>query len=230
MKILMAVIITAFLWLIPMAGAITISDAPEIQESCNHFVDNNQIKRIDVSVLPPDGIIYNITTSSSNSVLAARLIGVSAFSNLTYYHPEVTHGWIGIFLDGSKPAFFDIYSSDLSPISDKKQPSQSEALKVVNNIINQRGTQDNTSKRPVASTSSDTESYSNSKQKSNSIKTFKSDPVTTSHSGHYPANRKTKVYHEPGCTWAGKIKPENRITFDSPQEAKAAGYRHCEKC
>jgi hypothetical protein len=49
-------------------------------------------------------------------------------------------------------------------------------------------------------------------------------------SGRYPANKDTKVYHEAGCTWAGKIKPENLVWFSSPNEAEAAGYRHCEKC
>ena len=49
-------------------------------------------------------------------------------------------------------------------------------------------------------------------------------------SGRYPANKDTKVYHEPGCTWADKIKPENLLWFSSPAEAEAAGYRHCEKC
>ena len=49
-------------------------------------------------------------------------------------------------------------------------------------------------------------------------------------SGRYPANRDTKVYHEPGCTWADKIKSENLVGFASPSEAEAAGYRHCEKC
>jgi tetratricopeptide (TPR) repeat protein len=49
-------------------------------------------------------------------------------------------------------------------------------------------------------------------------------------SGRYPANKDTKVYHEPGCTWAGKINPENLVGFSSPAEAEAAGYRHCKKC
>lgn len=53
---------------------------------------------------------------------------------------------------------------------------------------------------------------------------------TTIQSGGYPANRDTKVYHEPGCAWADKIEPENLIGFNSPQDAEAEGYRHCEKC
>jgi hypothetical protein len=64
-------------------------------------------------------------------------------------------------------------------------------------------------------------------------KTLDSAPIqtqTTTPSGRYPANKDTMVYHEPGCTWAGKIKPENLIGFNSPQEAETAGYRHCEKC
>jgi hypothetical protein len=59
------------------------------------------------------------------------------------------------------------------------------------------------------------------------------DPINSGNrvqSGSYPANSKTKVYHEPGCTWAGKIVPKNQVWFSSPTEAEAAGYRHCEKC
>ncbi len=45
-----------------------------------------------------------------------------------------------------------------------------------------------------------------------------------------PGNSKTKVYHKPSCTWAGKIKPENLVWFSSYEEAKSSGYRACQKC
>ena len=48
--------------------------------------------------------------------------------------------------------------------------------------------------------------------------------------GNYLANLDTKVYHYPSCAWAEKILPENRIWFSSPNEARSAGYRPCEKC
>lgn len=72
-----------------------------------------------------------------------------------------------------------------------------------------------------------------------SINKFRSDSISSEYdptaaakvqNGRYPANSKTHVYHEPGCTWADKIEPENLIGFNSPQDAEAAGYRHCEKC
>ncbi len=140
MKHFIALMLAVFLCLSPMVSAITLSDTTEIQNSCKSFVDEGQVKKIDVSVLPPDGVIYNITVDSKNSILTARLAGIIAFSNLTYYHPEVTWGWIGIFLSSENPEFFDIYNSDLSPITDKANPGQSTALKVMNNIINTRGT------------------------------------------------------------------------------------------
>lgn len=37
-------------------------------------------------------------------------------------------------------------------------------------------------------------------------------------------------YHYPDCKWALKIKPENKITFDSSEEAKGAGYVPCKAC
>ena len=148
MKILTALVLVVLLCLAPMASAITISDTTAIQNSCKSFVDNGLVKKIVVTVMPPDGVRYNITANftvdSASAIATARSIGVIAFSNLTYYHPEVTKGVIGIFLDGvvsgSKSAFFDIYSSDLSLITDRRNLSQSEALKLVNNIISKRGT------------------------------------------------------------------------------------------
>jgi hypothetical protein len=219
MKILMALMLAVFLCLSSLVGAITLDDTAEIQKSSELLADGFQaVKKVNVTVLPPDGVIYNITASSSNSILSARLMGVIAFSNLTYYHPEVIYGWIGIFIDKSE--FFDIYSGDLLLIGDRRSTSQSEALKIVNNIINQRGTRDRISEHSTVSTYSDIQSYSKPSTLSSSITS----------SGSYPANKDTKVYHEPGCTWADKIKPENRIGFASPQQAEDAGYRHCKKC
>jgi tetratricopeptide (TPR) repeat protein len=48
--------------------------------------------------------------------------------------------------------------------------------------------------------------------------------------GSYLGNSDTKVYHYPSCAWAQKILPENRVLFSSPNEARSAGYRPCEKC
>jgi len=142
MKSIISILLIAFLCSASVASALTLEDTAAIQDSCKSFVDNGQVKRINVSVLPTDGIIYNITATSQSSVLLARLVGVTAFSRLTYSHPEVTYGWIGIFLDnisGESPVFYNIYNSDLSPIIDRMNPSQSDALRVMNNIINARG-------------------------------------------------------------------------------------------
>ena len=191
MKILMALTLAVFLCLAPIASAITLSDTTAIQNSCKPFVDEGQVKKIDVWVLPPDGIIYNITANSENTILEARQAGIIAFSNLTYYHPEVTKGVIGIFLDDeSKPVFFDIYSSDLMPITDRKNPSQNDALNVVNNIIT-RGT-----RRTIAvSTPSYTPSYSESPKP---IVSSSSSPITSGSSSY--SNRCDQLVHVKGYT------------------------------
>jgi len=44
------------------------------------------------------------------------------------------------------------------------------------------------------------------------------------------ASKESNVYHKPSCRYAEKIKSENKIWFDSPAEARAAGYRPCEVC
>ncbi|MCK9570562.1 hypothetical protein M0R72_16560 [Candidatus Pacearchaeota archaeon] len=188
MKILIALVMVALFCLSPMVSAITLDDAAAIQNSSNQFVDAGMVKKIDVSVLPTDGVIYNITANSENTKYLAQQIGVIAFSNLTYYYPEVTYGWIGIFIESPiegvvyAPVFFDIYQSDLSEIIDRRQPSQIEALKVVNYIINNRGTKASFYKNPTILTHSNIKS--DPKPSSTSPSAISSGSTTSSYSGH----------------------------------------------
>jgi micrococcal nuclease len=38
------------------------------------------------------------------------------------------------------------------------------------------------------------------------------------------------VYHQPGCEWARKIAPANRVAFATAGEARSAGYVPCKVC
>ena len=40
----------------------------------------------------------------------------------------------------------------------------------------------------------------------------------------------SKKYHLPDCRYALKIKPENKIDFQSPEDAKRQGYLPCKSC
>jgi hypothetical protein len=40
----------------------------------------------------------------------------------------------------------------------------------------------------------------------------------------------SKKYHLPDCRYAAKIKPENKINFQSPEDAKRQGYLPCKSC
>ena len=42
--------------------------------------------------------------------------------------------------------------------------------------------------------------------------------------------RTTKIYCRPGCPPGRRTKPENRIYFTSPEEARGRGYRACKVC
>lgn len=44
------------------------------------------------------------------------------------------------------------------------------------------------------------------------------------------ASKKGATYHLPWCSGAKSIKEDNRITFESPAAAKAAGYRPAGNC
>jgi endonuclease YncB( thermonuclease family) len=43
-------------------------------------------------------------------------------------------------------------------------------------------------------------------------------------------NRRTGIYHWPGCPYFDKISPSNRVTFHSREEAEKAGYRAARNC
>lgn len=43
-------------------------------------------------------------------------------------------------------------------------------------------------------------------------------------------NSKNRIFHYPNCIYAKRIKDENLIRFDTKDEARACGYRHCIYC
>ena len=59
-------------------------------------------------------------------------------------------------------------------------------------------------------------------------------PYTKSNSSrfrdHYVANHNSILFHHPDCAWAKRIKPENRIVFDSIEEAASKEYIPCKTC
>ncbi|OGW78855.1 MAG: hypothetical protein A3C51_04375 [Omnitrophica bacterium RIFCSPHIGHO2_02_FULL_46_20] len=46
----------------------------------------------------------------------------------------------------------------------------------------------------------------------------------------YVGSKNSTKYHYTWCRWAQKINPNNKVTFNSAQEAKAAGYIPCKVC
>lgn len=58
----------------------------------------------------------------------------------------------------------------------------------------------------------------------------KNDLLKKSLSGPVIASNNGEAYHLPWCSGAKRITPENIIWFDSPKEAKEAGYRPAKNC
>lgn len=54
--------------------------------------------------------------------------------------------------------------------------------------------------------------------------------VSSTMSVEFWASKHSNKYHYPTCKWAQKIKPENLIIFNSPEEAIKAGYVPCKVC
>jgi len=46
----------------------------------------------------------------------------------------------------------------------------------------------------------------------------------------YVGSKKSNKYHYPTCSSAQRIKPGNLVTFNSAQDARAAGYVPCKVC
>jgi hypothetical protein len=54
--------------------------------------------------------------------------------------------------------------------------------------------------------------------------------VTLTVSGPIVRNRHGKIYHWPDCPDYTKVSPDNRVTFQSREEAEKAGYRQAKNC
>ena len=54
--------------------------------------------------------------------------------------------------------------------------------------------------------------------------------ITDSEPGYYVASSESDVFHKPNCRYVKQIKSENKITFNSKQDAINAGYRACKVC
>jgi len=48
--------------------------------------------------------------------------------------------------------------------------------------------------------------------------------------GKVVANRRSRVYHVPGCKNASSISPSNRVTFETAKAAAEDGYRPAKDC
>lgn len=55
-------------------------------------------------------------------------------------------------------------------------------------------------------------------------------PREASRPGAFMANMNSDIFHRPDCKWTKMIKPENRITFVSVDDAVARGFNPCRYC
>lgn len=54
-------------------------------------------------------------------------------------------------------------------------------------------------------------------------------PATPIRQGKIIANKKSMIYHVPGGQSYDKVAPENRVYFDTEEEAQKAGYKRAKK-
>ena len=54
--------------------------------------------------------------------------------------------------------------------------------------------------------------------------------VATVFATNYVGNAKSKKFHVSSCSFVGKMNPNNRVDFQSRDEAIAAGYVPCKRC
>ncbi len=56
------------------------------------------------------------------------------------------------------------------------------------------------------------------------------EPPAASLAGKVIANRRSHLYHLPGCPGWSEVSPHNRVVFETEAEALAAGYRRARNC
>ena len=49
-------------------------------------------------------------------------------------------------------------------------------------------------------------------------------------SASFIGNSSSHIFHKPDCSSAENMKDENKVTFESRDEAEAAGYTPCKRC
>lgn len=135
--------------LVSISCAITKDDEAALKQEAQPSIDNDAIVSASVSVTPPDKVMYIIEANSNSETdkFAAQLTGLILFSRLTYNWPEVTSGVIMVCWKPPMVAvvsdltdyedWIDVYSSDLSPIEDRANPTVNE-LSQVYEIIDKR--------------------------------------------------------------------------------------------
>lgn len=68
-----------------------------------------------------------------------------------------------------------------------------------------------------------------SKPASTSSPTPASTPAASA-SGPIYGNKNSKIYHTPGCSTYDKVSEQNRVVFQTVEEAEAAGYKRAKNC
>lgn len=62
------------------------------------------------------------------------------------------------------------------------------------------------------------------------VKSNPSSGISAKQDGRFVGSVTSKKYHRPDCRYALKIKPDNRIYFDSVEDARSQGYLPCKTC
>ncbi|MEE1336471.1 hypothetical protein [Methanobrevibacter sp.] len=70
----------------------------------------------------------------------------------------------------------------------------------------------------------------NSDDEYNSGESSKSDEYSSSSSESYVGSANSDKFHDPSCTYANKIKDENKVSFSSKDDAIDSGYHSCSYC
>jgi len=135
------VIVAWFCLSTPLVDALSVNDETYIKSLSKPFVDNGLVDTIDVTVQPPDSIVFWIVPTSGldDEPFRALLVGIYLFSVLTYQHAEVTSGTLFVYWgnhDGTSTMTAPgIHVDDLWPITDRRNPTELEVLQVAGIII-----------------------------------------------------------------------------------------------
>ncbi|MFI4913227.1 MAG: Ada metal-binding domain-containing protein [Sedimentisphaeraceae bacterium JB056] len=222
-RILLAALLTITLMLNPIIAQ------EKKQESCTRQYGDAKVSKF---VSCGNGLEFVCCIDSWPEIIGrditVKIAGITEPQNITG-DKEFYHEQLAIFLEkklkDSKITLCNICrdSESFAIIADVKV----DGLYIAPELIKHKLAELKTPKPLTASPPAKTEEKPQAKQQ---LKEQAEQTTETAEETNFICSKNSKIFHKKDCTWIDRIKPENRVTYETREEAVEAGKRPCSKC